>query len=227
MITAETHHYLTSALDKFSASEAAALAADAQYAQELHEHQAPRASGEAYANHAVRVGSRIANDFGVIDLELVEAGFFHDTVEDQLAKLCHPHTPSRDTAFHILETRYSKRVRNAIYGVTNPPSYGMTTSREQRNTLYIQHVIEACDQNSDCFIVKLSDFFDNAMQLQHNSSPEAKLRGALKYLPLFEYFADKLTNDSTIPIEPEIKTNLAQQIKAQRAFVLMTIEQQA
>ena len=224
MITPSTQNYLDAALGQFSPSHASGLAREVMYAMSLHSGQAPRPSGEQYANHVVRVASRIVNDFHIVDQELFITGLLHDVVEDQLDNLCGHPNATREEAYAILESKYSKRVSDAIKGLTNDEYSDPGISREELNDRYAQHVMDACDTNWDCYIVKLSDFFDNAMQLQRNTQAEARIKGARKYLPLFDYFSHKLIDDSTLPIPQRVKVELAAQITTQKAYALQLLQ---
>lgn len=191
-IAPETVEYFGRALAHFEPYDQVLLWGVATHALSLHGAQARRPSGETYGNHLLRVAARIVNDFGLLDKELLIAALYHDAVEDQLANLCGDETPSREKAYEILATHYGARVSKAVEGVTNPEELKGRQDRELRNQLYVAHVIEECTNNHDCFVIKLSDFFDNAMRMQYNLDPAAKARGARKYGPLFDYFVDYL-----------------------------------
>ena len=218
MLTSTTQHYLDKALATFDAKRSAYLQNVSEHATALHKDQARRPSGESYDNHVVRVASRIINDFGVIDEDLFIIGLLHDAVEDQLEKLTGTSQASRDDAYTLLEHHYSKRVSDAIKGLSNTEEYERTENRTKRNKLYVDHVLHECTTNTDCFIVKLSDFFDNAMQLQHNTTNESRVKGAVKYLPLFDYFSQTLRSTRHLPLSASLRNELASRIEAQKEY---------
>lgn len=216
---AETRKYLEQALALFPESERERLSQIAERAIALHEQQALRPSGEAYPNHVANVAARIVNDFGIVDEELFIAGLFHDAVEDQRDLLCGHSDASREDAEEYLTDTFSPRVAAAVIGVTNTQAYEDEPDATKRNQLYVDHIIEACTANKDCCIVKLSDFFDNAMQLQDNKQPGGAKRGALKYGPLFDFFIDQLKNHRPEALSPDIARLLVTDIEQQQHYV--------
>lgn len=223
MIHPDVKHSLASALSKFSAGDTDKLRATCNYAIALHVNQLPRPSGESYDNHIIRVAARLVNDFGIVDKDLFIAALLHDSVEDQLDKLVGHDGSSRSEAYQILSQTYSPRVSHIIQGLSNSEEYNATDDRDKRNELYIQHVIDECEKSDDCAIVKLSDFFDNAMQLQQNTTAEARLKGAAKYLPLFDYFINLIATNERLPFSIDVKQSLTNRIQEQKKYVIELI----
>lgn len=149
-----------------------------------------RLSGEEYPNHTMMVGARIPVEFGIVDEELFIAGLYHDSVEDQITKLTEIQNATRDEAYDWLEQNYSRRVAKAVEGVTNSTK-PVGLDRVQKNQLYLDHVVEACDTNPDCFIIKLSDFLDNS-NITNIKTLESRHRQSTKYTPLADYFINRL-----------------------------------
>lgn len=202
------------AIDQFPLEDRAELETAVSMAIILYDGQR-RKSGEAYANHVLRVAARIVNQFGIVDKDLFIAGLFHDTVEDQLPRLA----PSgqRSDGFVVLDRAFSPRVSQAVAGVTNSEEYELLTDRAAKNDEYIRHAIQELDASDDSFIVKLADFFDNAMQLHLNESRDDQVYAARKYAPLFDYFIRRL--ETFEAIAEECRRELIRQIKEQQAKV--------
>ncbi len=215
----ETRNDLNDALSAFDEPARLQLATATERAIELHAQQSRRPSGEAYSNHVVRVAARIVNEFRIVDSALFIAALFHDAVEDQRDLLCGHADATREEALAHLAGAYSPRVSAAVAGVTNTEAYEVEKDITVRNQLYASHVIEACDANKDAFIVKLSDFFDNAMQLQGNKQPGGAQKGALKYGPLFDYFIERLTTRRPENIAEDVANRLIAQIQKQQEYV--------
>ena len=54
---------------------------------EFHKDQKDRPDGMPYISHPLEVSRTVVEDFGIRDVELIEASLLHDTVEDQGVKL--------------------------------------------------------------------------------------------------------------------------------------------
>ena len=217
-ITPETSAYLERALLKFEPHDRSVLENAITHALSVHAQQARRPSGETYGNHILRVAARLSNDFGIIDKELFIAGLYHDAIEDQVEKLCEGESVSRSNAYRFLTTHYSERVSNTVRGVSNPEDLEDIRDRNERDSKYIAHVIDECNKNSDCFLIKLSDFFDNAMRIQYNLTEVDKVRGAKKYLPLFDYFYECLEHQDVI-FDRTVVDSLKQKIRDQKDYI--------
>lgn len=207
------------ALEAFSAEQRPILIEAAGKAVRLHALQAPRPSGERYANHVVRVASRIVNEFGIVDAELFIAGLYHDTIEDQLDLLCGVKGASRQQGYDTIRDLYSPRVSRLVKGMTNPLEYEEAPDRLAKIDVYMRHVQHVCDTDDEVFVVKLSDLFDNAMQLQQVPDEARRLKGARKYHGALEYFYKALRSDRSLALSNDIRVSLAERIAQQLTYI--------
>jgi len=68
---------------------------------------------------------------------------------------------------------------------------------KQKNNIYKEHVKEAIE-DSDVLPIKLSDFSDNALNLEAVGDPVRRLKLSKKYLPVMEVFIKRLKSTQNI-----------------------------
>lgn len=215
--TVETE--LQKALERFPHTIRDLLLDAAHRVIELHTNQPPRPSGELYPNHVVRVAARIVNEFDIVDKDIFIAALFHDTIEDQLDGLVGHKEATRDEAYVLLAKQYSPRVSEIVRAMTNTVAYEACTDPVEKQQLYEQHVVEEASRSNDCFVVKLSDFLDNAMQLQRNLTDKSRIHGAKKYRPIFTYLEETLLSDRELPLSLEVRKSIAETLHRQSLYV--------
>lgn len=188
---------------------------------ELHKDQKDRPDGSPYIIHPLGVANKVVQDFGVKDVELVEAALLHDSVEDQADKLIKPEAmiedlsgdEKRSLALEAISDKYSPRVAEIIDHLSNPDFTVQTKSegidpndkkglQTRKNELYKEHVKEAI-QDPDVLVIKLADFYTNALDLgrlptETEDQKAKKEKLTTKYTPVFQVFIDRLS-DSTLP----------------------------
>lgn len=194
-------------------------------AMEIHSDQKPRPDG-SYINHILRVSTRIVEEYGIKDLELVIAALLHDSVEDQSEKLASringgEKASEREKALLFINDNFGKRVENIVFKLTNLEHEDKNISQDQKNKVYLKHVKEAIE-DLDVLPIKLADFSDNALNLESVKETEKRLKLSHKYLPVIEVFIEKLerTQDVFNPEKiAEIKNNLLLGIENTKDFI--------
>lgn len=159
-----------------------------------------------YIEHPLRNALRIIR-WGADDQDVVVAAILHDTIEDG-SKIFVKKLLKNNEKLQELETRkilgehirtaYGPRVLKLVEAVTN--DYLTDTMRanisiSERNENYLNHVYQGIHGHKGAYLVKISDFVDNATGLHHNDvkGREAKtLKQAVKYLPIVKVFEDEL-----------------------------------
>lgn len=208
-----THEELRLALlteAQLSTVDLRALEAAIDLAEELHEPQRRKAQIQGrintpYVEHPLRNALRLVR-LGVRDPAVLIATVLHDTVEDcgkrfqeiygnAETELSEPHR--RELLSAHIRARFGDRTLALVLGVTNPhepASVRRKQTQEEKHAKYAEQVAEEISASPDVYLVKLSDYIDNAGSLHHATTeelPGAKRR-ASKYLPLIPVFQDQL-----------------------------------
>lgn len=153
-----------------------------------------------YIEHPLRNAIRLVR-WDCFDQDIIIAAILHDTVEDCDAKICRAEyglnpkeltqAELRELAFKYVETEFGAEVKRLVAGVTNGfPPEGLTP--EQKREYYAEHV-RSVISDPGVFLVKFSDFVDNAAGLYHNDieANHAKVAHlAAKYLPVIDIFEE-------------------------------------
>lgn len=134
---------------------------------------------DMYINHCYRVALRLVR-WGVRDIDIIMAAVLHDVYEDHRDDIA---ADFGVEALQHIEATFGARVAALVYAVSNPP--GKLTPEQ-----YHEHVIELM-QLPQAFVIKLSDWTDNALSLQHTPGPR-RGRLARKYMPLAVPFRARL-----------------------------------
>lgn len=136
-----------------------------------------------YILHPLRVLFRLRG-WGVADPTALVAALLHDTVEDAPEKTWQATgsassdgTP-RERALLGIEQRFGIEVARVVAGLTN-----------SQTLPYLEHV-SAATADPRVLVVKLSDFYDNALGLEAGHPRLEKLRA--KYAPLYPVLASRL-----------------------------------
>ena len=161
-----------------------------------------------YIEHPLRNALRLLR-WGVTDPDLIIAALLHDTVEDcaeDIVKILlgggpatFPHTPDmmQKNALEWVGT-YGRRAARLVGAVTNPPApEGLT--KAERNQLYVRFVAEHIFNDAAVFLIKFTDYVDNALGLHHNNVAPNKAmvaKLAAKYLPLADVFEAELVRNN-------------------------------
>ncbi len=161
----------------------------------VHADQKPRPDGP-YVNHILRVSNRIVEEYGIKDPELVIGALLHDSVEDQAKKLAAlladtTSDSEREQALLYVKNTFGERIEKIVVKLSNPEPEKEGMSADEKNNVYKEHVKEAIE-DSDVLPIKLSDFSDNALNLEAISDPARRLKLSKKYLPVMEVFVERL-----------------------------------
>ncbi|UXF65560.1 hypothetical protein [Rhodococcus qingshengii] len=146
---------------------------------------------DPYIVHPLRNVLRLLR-YGCSDVEILSATALHDTVEDR------PHaviallggqtaddmsaSEAQERASTLIASRFGHRISELVEAVTNPIDY----PRDNTTAGYQDHVIRAIADPA-VFLVKFSDFVDNAGSVKYLSETD-RLRLVTKYEPLVEHF---------------------------------------
>lgn len=166
--------------------------------------------GLPYACHLLRVAIRLARDYAVTDGRLLSAAVLHDSIEDHaddlvaLARLLtggdggaattEPDVAVTEsmTAATALASLVDERVAAIVTGLTNQPAPA-TADADERRQLYADNVEAKIAGSFEVFLVKLSDFTDNAVGLQWSEDAAKTAKVASKYLPVFDVFENQVS----------------------------------
>lgn len=164
---------------------------------------------DTYITHPYRNTLRILR-YGCINHDVIVASILHDTVEDHaneivaefLGKSINETTRElMDMSLVYYTDTFGKEVSRIVNAVSNPPLDKGLTKPEKR-ALYAEHVLSVID-DPHVFLVKFSDFVDNAVGLYHNTgSPNMVEHLSQKYLLLVEAFEERLYQENTIRTIP-------------------------
>ena len=160
---------------------------------------------DPYIVHPLRNVLRLLR-YGCVDADVLAATALHDTVEDQpraVIELLSGHPTSEEDksllqqlASQAISNTFGSRVANIVAAVTNP----INDSQDGNAVSYQDHVVAAIEDPA-VFLVKFSDFVDNAGSVKHLGEP-TRTRLSAKYAPLVRYFrtgASTLGNQLNLP----------------------------
>lgn len=191
----------------------------------LHEKQKRGSRGEhektPYIEHPLRNSLRLVR-MGVKDQDIIVAAILHDTVEDTsqiFVKKFHSglgkmhEIESRKKLMEHISQAYGERVASIVKGVTNDYRDRETSAKmsmEEKHQEYYHHVHQEINKSTGVYLVKISDFIDNATGLYHNNDPariEKTINQAKKYLPVVKVFEES-PQFNKLPINNSQKTRL-------------------
>ncbi len=176
----------------------------------LHLHRHDLYKGLPYACHLLRVAVRLARDYGVGDGRLLSAAVLHDSIEDHAddlvalaARLSAAAGADAGAAVDAagggpipaaaaLAVLIDEQVAGVVAGLTNQPP-PTSADADERRQLYADDVEAKIAGSFEVFLVKLSDFTDNAVGLQWSDDPAKTAKVASKYLPVFDLFEDQVS----------------------------------
>jgi (p)ppGpp synthase/HD superfamily hydrolase len=177
----------------------------------LHRNDIRQARGknltDNYINHPLRNTLRLMR-LGVYDTDVIVACILHDTVEDHPKDIVKnlsgenykdfedssvaSRMQLRSWALSYIADIFNPEVARIVEKVSNLPlERGL--SKELKREEYIKHVTEVITDDPHVFLVKVSDFIDNAVGLYHTQSNPAMVQHlSRKYLPLISVFKEQL-----------------------------------
>jgi (p)ppGpp synthase/HD superfamily hydrolase len=162
-----------------------------------------------YIEHPLRGTMRLIR-WGVTDPEILIASLLHDTIEDcsedivrhflRIDPMDVTDIEMRRYVTEWMTDTFGARATRIVLSVTNP-AFTPGATRQQKNAQYVAHVREAITDRAEVFLVKFSDFVDNACGLPHNNvagNEGMVSRLASKYLPLVAIFQAELASNLRI-----------------------------
>ena len=133
-----------------------------------------------YSKHLTDVVNRLKS-LGVIDEELLCAGWLHDTIEDT------------DTTFDDLHEQFGSRIAVLVSTL----SKDMSLTRKKREQVYVKQLKEA---SFDAKLIKLCDISANLSDLKNwNASKSKKLRQVRKVRHYLTVIKNDLIEDNNYP----------------------------
>lgn len=167
-----------------------------------------------YIEHPLRNTLRLIR-LGCREESVLNGSTLHDTVEDGSAVFAkrlgwsngesQNEPKAREALSSHIGTVFGQPTQTVVLAVTNEisPRGGAPLSVEEKHAIYVGHVRAHVLHSPEAFLVKISDFIDNATGLYHGvgSIDPVKLRNqALKYLKTIPVFQEGLaTLDLPIP----------------------------
>ena len=156
-----------------------------------------------YIEHPLRNSVRLQR-YGCDIQAVIIATILHDTVEDHAFDIARDlvglepdsEESARGIALGYIAAKFGAEVMDLVKGVSNPITAGGLSTVE-KNMLYRAHVVQAI-ASPTVFLVKITDFEDNAGGLHHNLEPNTVgmvRRLAAKYLPLIPALKGRVLDD--------------------------------
>lgn len=196
-------------LDIQKVSKAIALASEL-HAEQCRKGTRGNITNPPYIEHPLRNTLRLIR-LGCRDESTINGSTLHDTVEDGSTVFVARKGWSKDEtkdesrarrelSVHI-EVSFGKETAEIVLAVTNdlqPHNKSKPLSVEQKHAIYVNHLKEQILKNPGAFLVKISDFIDNATGLHHgvgSIDPTKLSNQAKKYLkaiPVFQEGLDSL-----------------------------------
>ena len=169
-----------------------------------------------YIEHPLRNSLRLVR-LGVKDQDIIIASVLHDTVEDGAQNYVNKflnnkeemeENEARKLLSARIEQQYGEKVASTVQAVTNehvPLKKLGALSMQERRDIYRDHVDENIRNNPAAYMVKISDFIDNATGLYHNDiagSEKGIIKRALKYKPVVDVFRKRMA-EMELPVSKE------------------------
>lgn len=187
-----------------------------------------------YIEHPLRNSLRLTR-MGVRDQDVIVATMLHDAVEDSSQRYCSKflgqelsEPEARKKLEEKIRATYGPEVRRLVMAVTNdyvPPSAKKKRTEEEKHRVYAHHVRENIQGDPKVFLVKVTDFFDNASSLHHSDKPGSGIKVAgrarkyLRTIPVFREEGAKLDLGVSKKAQREIQERLARTEQRLKAIV--------
>lgn len=198
---------------------------------EIHKDQEDRPDGP-YVNHVLRVAVRLLR-FGVRDHEVIIAALLHDGVEDQAEKLAfyNPNFNSKlkvsTNAIRAIVSLFGFKVATYVENLTNPENGSL--SKIKRHKRYVDHVARTLNLPGYSGLMKISDFYDNGLDLHTISDAKFAFSMCRRYEPIFRLMLDAVSKYEKfwfLPIEVVIYDQIKQDLLEGQDFVLKMIHEE-
>lgn len=160
-------------------------------------------SSTPYIEHPLRNSIRLVR-LGVRDQDVIVATVLHDTVEDSSVRYCEKfqgrkvnEVEGRKELSKKIRSTYGPEVQRLVQAVTNDyvsPEDKKNRTEEDKHRIYSEHVRSNISGDAKAYLVKITDFFDNASSLHHSDKPGSGVRvggRAKKYLRVISVFREE------------------------------------
>jgi len=175
------------------------------FAKKKHSGMMRKDGTTSYSKHLEDVVNRLKS-LGVIDRELLCAGWLHDTIEDT------------DTSFDDLYDQFGSRVAVLVSSLTKD----MSLPRKKREQAYVKQLKEA---SFDAKLIKLCDISANLSDLKnYDASKSKKLRQVRKIRHYLTVIKNDLLENTDYPKITTLLESINQSLKQ---FGLRTISLQS
>lgn len=172
------------------------VAAAMNTAWQLHHGQVRKSTDIPYITHPLSNMQRLIS-YGVTDPDMLAAAALHDCVEDCGHEFNEKTGRSnksngREEVQSHLNARFGARTGKIVAAVSNEEIKNSNWSTEEKDANYIRHASEQIRADFGAFMVKYSDYLDNAGTLKEAKfdDPKRKKKLAKKYLPLAQAFVE-------------------------------------
>lgn len=164
-----------------------------------------------YIEHPLRNTIRAAR-WGCRDESVLIATLLHDTVEDCADRIISHYLKldgvdsmdefrKRELALGWVKDTFGDEVLHLVKAVSNDVDSGRKKTEKEKHYDYAEHVREQIKGDAKVFLVKFSDFVDNAVGLPHNNTAENRSgvgRRARKYFPVIAIFEAEFESNPEI-----------------------------
>ena len=159
-----------------------------------------------YIEHPLRVAIRLFKYFEVKDPTIIFAAILHDTVEDHPFEFADfegvlgtpnrtQESEARKRALQFISEHFGYATASMVEDISNPILPEGTT-KEEKISNYQEHVTAVVSRSDKAFIIKFSDFVDNAGSLHHHyeyDNPKVQYFVS-RYSPLISLYHDVLAS---------------------------------
>lgn len=193
-----------------------------------------RHSSTPYIEHPLRNSIRLIR-LGVRDQDVVVATILHDTVEDSSVRYCEKfqgrtvsEVEGRKELSSKIRSTYGPEVNRLVQAVTNDyvsPEEKKGRTEEEKHRIYSEHVRQNIAGDPKAYLVKITDYFDNASSLHHSDKPgsgikvDGRARKYLRTIAVFREEGAKLDLGLSKKSSREIRDRLATTERRLKAIV--------
>lgn len=152
----------------------------------------PDGSGTPYAAHPLSVAARVASWWPDAPAAVLAAALLHDTLEDQaqaVLGLARAEGFAADAPEAGLAAAFGAEVLRLVQALTSPSFDGPA---DAKNAAYCARVVHTVVHDPAAGVVKLSDFYDNALALHAVSDPHKRAKLSAKYRPVVVALAEAI-----------------------------------
>ena len=189
---------ITEQLKNFPEKDANKIRAAMNVAWQLHSGQFRKSTTTPYITHPLSNLQRLM-DYGVTDSDMLAAAAMHDCVEDCSKEYAEKvggdfknPAKARETTQRGINRAFGKGTGYIVAAVSNELQSDKSLSTEEKNKQYVTHARTQISAHFGAFMVKYSDFLDNAGGLRNAKfeDPNRQRKLATKYLPLAGVFRE-------------------------------------